>query len=571
MEPDKRNLFLAIALCVVILGVWQWTMAPQAPSPAAVAEKREHVPPPDAAGRSPGTTADVPAAPEPTGQPVAPQPEQTLILETPEARYEFSSLGGTLRAAHLKGAKFQTGPGGKDGASPLEIVRAGTDPTSRPLRLSLPRSDFELDARAGWTVLEAGPDRLVLSAQSPRLRVTRTVRVRPEAYRLGMEIAVESLVDEETKHNLVLHLYGRQDPAKKGGGFFDYATASVAEMVCHVNGSIERHGVEGLRDKPFDAQGSVRWVAADERFFTIAAVPAAQAQGELRKCGLRGVADEPGAGEVLVAFPERKLGSRQSTRYEFEVYVGPKYRDGLAGVEVPGAGDDATARDAELDGIVNVTFAFLSRPLLSLLKLFYRLTGNWGLAIILLTMMVRMLTFWPTHKQLVSGKKMARLAPKMAELKKKYGGDRERLGRETMNLYKSHGVNPLGGCLPALIQMPIWIALFSTLSYSVELYRSAFALHIQDLSAPDPFYLAPLIMGAVMFLQMRMAPPGADPAQQKMMAVMMPVMFTGFSLFLPAGLAIYTLTSYLIGILHQLWVNRLDRRDNGPLVAGTVS
>jgi YidC/Oxa1 family membrane protein insertase len=128
-----------------------------------------------------------------------------------------------------------------------------------------------------------------------------------------------------------------------------------------------------------------------------------------------------------------------------------------------------------------------------------------------------------------------------------------------MNLYKAQGVSPFGGCLPSLIQMPIWIALFSTLNYAVELHHSSFFWYITDLSAKDPYYLAPLLMGSVMFLQMRMSPPGTDPQQQKMMSVMMPVMFTGFSLFLPAGLSIYTLTSYLIGILQQLLVNRLFR------------
>jgi YidC/Oxa1 family membrane protein insertase len=139
-----------------------------------------------------------------------------------------------------------------------------------------------------------------------------------------------------------------------------------------------------------------------------------------------------------------------------------------------------------------------------------------------------------------------------------------------MNLYKAHGVSPFGGCLPSLIQMPIWIALYSTLNYAVELYRAPF-LHIHDLTAKDPFHLGPLplpltplLMGAVMFIQMRMSPSGADQQQQKMMSVMMPVMFTAFSLFLPAGLAIYMLTSYLIGIVQQLYINHLDRK-------GTVS
>jgi YidC/Oxa1 family membrane protein insertase len=154
---------------------------------------------------------------------------------------------------------------------------------------------------------------------------------------------------------------------------------------------------------------------------------------------------------------------------------------------------------------------------------------------------------------------MQGLSGKIAALRKKYEDDKQKLGAETMNLYKAHGVSPFGGCLPSLIQMPIWIALFSTLNYAVELYHSSFFWYITDLSAKDPYYLAPLLMGSVMFVQMRMSPAGTDPQQQKMMSIMMPVMFTGFSLFLPAGLSIYTLTSYLIGILQQLYVNRRYR------------
>jgi len=162
---------------------------------------------------------------------------------------------------------------------------------------------------------------------------------------------------------------------------------------------------------------------------------------------------------------------------------------------------------------------------------------------------------------------MQKLGPKMAAIRKKYENDRQRQSVETMNLYKAHGVSPFGGCLPSLIQMPIWIALYSTLNYATELYRAPFIFHIHDLTAKDPFHigplplpLTPLLMGGVMFLQMRMSPAGGDPQQQAMMSWLMPIMFTGFSLFLPSGLAVYMLTSYLFGIVQQLYVNYLDRK-----------
>ena len=155
---------------------------------------------------------------------------------------------------------------------------------------------------------------------------------------------------------------------------------------------------------------------------------------------------------------------------------------------------------------------------------------------------------------------MQKLGPKMAAIRKKFENDRQRQSVETMNLYKAHGVSPFSGCLPGLIQMPIWIALYSTLNYAVELYRAPFVAHIHDLTAKDPYYVTPLLMGGVMYAQMKMSPAGTDPQQAAMMSVMMPIMFTGFSLFLPSGLAVYMLTSYLFGIVQQLYVNHLDRK-----------
>ncbi len=254
-----------------------------------------------------------------------------------------------------------------------------------------------------------------------------------------------------------------------------------------------------------------------------------------------------------MSFAERTVQPQQTTTYAFAIFTGPKIVADLDAVR-PGG------EEVKLDQSVDVTLAILSRPILSLLNFFHAFAHNWGLAIILLTLFIKLVTFLPTQKSLLSAKKMQKLAPKMNAIRKKYENDRQRQSVETMNLYKAHGVSPFGGCLPSLIQMPIWIALYSTLNYAVELYRAPFIFHIHDLTAKDPFYITPLLMGSVMFLQMRMSPSGADQQQAQMMSFMMPIMFTGFSLFLPAGLALYMLTSYLIGILQQLYVNYLDRK-----------
>jgi YidC/Oxa1 family membrane protein insertase len=241
------------------------------------------------------------------------------------------------------------------------------------------------------------------------------------------------------------------------------------------------------------------------------------------------------------------------------VFVGPKVVSDLDEVRPGGA-------DVKLTESVDVTLAVISRPMLWLLKFFHSYVRNWGVAIIMLTVFIRLLTFYPTQKSLLSAKKMQRLGPKLAVIRKKFENDKQRQSTETMNLYKANGVSPFGGCLPSLIQMPIWIALYSTLNYAVELYRSPFIFHIKDLTAKDPFYVTPLLMGGVMFIQMKMSPTSPDNQQQAMMALMMPIMFTAFSLVLPSGLAVYMLTSYLIGIFQQLWINRVDRKQNGPVL-----
>ena len=237
------------------------------------------------------------------------------------------------------------------------------------------------------------------------------------------------------------------------------------------------------------------------------------------------------------------MGGREPAHANFGVRVGERISSRIT---VP------VALTMPISGFLMVYFAHLD--------LTARTSWWLGIAIVLLTLFIKAVTFYPTQKSLLSAKKMQKLAPKMAAIRKKYENDRQRQSVETMNLYKAHGVSPFGGCLPSLIQMPIWIALYSTLNYAVELYRAPFIFHLHDLTAKDPYYITPLVMGGLMFLQMKMSPSGADSQQQAMMAVMMPIMFTGFSLFLPSGLAVYMLTSYLFGIVQQLYVNRLDKQ-----------
>jgi YidC/Oxa1 family membrane protein insertase len=477
-----------------------------------------------------------------------------VALDTPEARFVLSSVGGSLREVKVKETKFRQNK--QDPDSGLNAITTHT-PETAPARVTFPKADFKLPEPTPFTVSRPAADTVVFRYETDTVAVEKRYRVvSPGRYRLALDVTVENKSAKPISESMAIHLFGLQDPEKKGGGFLSYASANVTEMVCFIKDKAYRENIETLHSKGTkDHFGDVRWAAADEKFFTVAVVPAPESRAGERRCGQRAL--DPLTGEVFVSFASRTIAPGEKTAYGFELYAGPKYASELELVR-PGG------QDPHLGEAVNVTFAVLAGPMLGLLKFFQRLTHNWGLAIILLTIFVKLVTFYPTQRTMLSAKKMQKLAPKLGALKKKYENDKQKLGMETMNLYKTHGVSPLGGCLPTLIQMPIWIALFSTLNYSVELHRSSF-LYIVDLSAKDPYYITPLLMGVIMFLQMRMSPAGADPQQQKMMAIMMPIMFTVFSLFLPAGLAIYTLTSYLIGILQQLYVNYLDRKSGAPV------
>jgi YidC/Oxa1 family membrane protein insertase len=536
---DKR-LGLALAISMGILILW-WKIFPppqphQAPPPPAATQSAPSPATAAAGAGTTGTTTDTKAPPTNAA-------DQWQTLAGQEVEFVLSSWGGTLREARIQDEKKKF----RD----EQVVRTFT-PETAPLLTTFNSKDFSLAGTAPYTVSRVDGG-LVFTTEAGGVVITKRYRRGPGAYQLLLDVEVSNNRDKPVQESLVLHLFGRQDPTKKGGSFLSYASSNLAEMVCHVGGEAKRDNLDTLHKEEKAFNGAVRWMAADEKFFTVAAVPHPDALGDAQKCLQRAV--DGLTGEVLIPFAGRTIMPGQKTSYGFTVFSGPKYKDALAAVQ-PGDGDP------KLGEVVGSTYSFikvLSVPLLGLLKFFQRFTHNWGIAIILLTLFVRMLTFYPQQRTMTSAKKMQKLAPKLAAIRKKYENDRQRQGVETMNLYKAHGVSPLGGCLPALIQMPIWMALFSTLNYAVELHRSSF-LYIHDLSAPDPFYAAPLLMGVVMFFQMRMSPAGTDPQQQKMMSIMMPIMFTVFSLFLPAGLAIYTLTSYLIGILQQLLVNWLDKR-----------
>jgi YidC/Oxa1 family membrane protein insertase len=196
-----------------------------------------------------------------------------------------------------------------------------------------------------------------------------------------------------------------------------------------------------------------------------------------------------------------------------------------------------------------------------LLLKFHEAVGNWGIAIILITFVVKVLTLYWTTKSMRSMKAMAALAPQMKVLQEKYADDKQRQQAETMALYKQHNVNPVAGCLPILLQMPIWIALYRMLSSAGELYLQPFIPGwIDDLTATDPYYVLPGLLVVTMFLQARLQPATADSRQQKFLQYGMPLMFGVMSFFFPSGLTIYIFTNTVLSALHSIYMNKFDKK-----------
>jgi YidC/Oxa1 family membrane protein insertase len=296
----------------------------------------------------------------------------------------------------------------------------------------------------------------------------------------------------------------------------------------------------------------VRFIAIDLRYFVAALVVQ---PNEERSCSLG--ANPDGLVKVTLLDNPKQLSPNSKTEYDYVGFFGPKILNQLDAVKINGV-------DAKLGDSINYGWTeAIARPMLAVLKAVYIVIPNWGLAIVVITILLKALTWWPNAKSIKSMRGMAKLKPEMDKIKEKFGSDKQKMNVAVMALYKEHGINPLGGCLPMLIQFPIYIALYAMLGNSVELYRSPF-LWMHDLTAPDPYYILPILTGVLMFVQQWVSPTSPDGQQQKMMMYMMPLMYAAFSLFFPAGLTIYILISTLLTLMQTWWMYRGEPRKKRP-------
>ncbi len=537
MENNNRTI-LAIALIVLLWSGYSMFFAPQPPPAPPASETASTTAAEPAAGSEifPAARLEEPL------QGSTPLPadyrERLISVSSDLYRLEFSTTGATLRSVELKQYRASNGKNAEAFMyKELGEFKFASYKTSGSEGLAIPTDlPYQMVAGADSSILVGDEKKVVTftATTASGLTVNKSYIFYPDSYQIDVQLQLANTSDQALRGAVNLALVSELGNVK-GEGMQDMYTFL---------GPLSFDGEELLEDDLDDLEKSAKiyndsiiWSGFVEKYFLNILAPQDSAKQ---------VQVQKGEGFVENRFvsPFINLEAGQQQSFDYVSFIGPKDFDLLQGVGY----SFERAKDFGF-------FRFLAKPLLHVLKFFYGFLGNYGFAIILLTVCIKLI-FWPlTQKSYKSMKGMQKLQPEMQKMREKYGHDKQRLNQEMMSFYKDNKVNPLGGCLPMLIQIPVFFALYQVLLGAIELRHAPFMLWITDLSMKDPYYVTPLIMGVTMFLQQKMTPTNMDPTQAKIM-LMMPVVFTFLFLNFPAGLVIYWLVNNLLTILQQYLIKR---------------
>ena len=370
------------------------------------------------------------------------------------------------------------------------------------------------------------------------VEIIKRFEFNPSDYRIGVRYIVRNMSSEPWSATFFgqFRRDSHQPETDSSTGMRPFLGAALRET----DKNYSKYDFSDIEDQAVKSSIQGGWLAFVQHYFVSAWVPPQDSKNRysLRKLQGNDIYLMAVTGEKINV-PAGAVGD-----YKVDLYVGPKNQDVLKDLS------------EYLDLTIDYGFLWmLAKPIFSALQIIQGFLGNWGWSIILLTIFIKILLYPLSAASLKSMAKMRTLQPDMARIKELYGDDRQKAGQEQMALFKKHRVNPLGGCFPMLLQMPVFIALYWVLSESVEIRHSPWIIWIDDLSAKDPLFILPLIMGASMFLMQKLQPAPTDPMQAKVFQLM-PIMFTFFFLMFPAGLVLYWTVNNLLSILQQWVVNR---------------
>lgn len=542
MDIQRLVLFMIFAFSLLVL--WEAWQREQNPAPVPVAQQagapaapaQSGVAPPVPSGTAPATAA---GAPVPGATPAAGGERVTIRTDVLVA--DISSAGGDL--VRLEFSQYADKEDRDKRFVLLDqqpgrtyVVQSGL------IGEGLPNHKTQYTVVPGERELKPGADKVEVRLAAPESggpKVTKVYSFRRGSYLVDVHYEIENGGSAPLTAHGYFQFLRDGNPAPGDTKMVPTYTGAAVYTEQGKFQKVDFSAMEkGKIEYPKTADNG--WLAMIQHYFAAAWLPGGTSQ---REFFTRKVGDNLFSAGIIV--PVASLAPGEKGTVAMPLYVGPQEQDKLSKL-APG-----------LDLVVDYGWlTFLAVPLFWVLDMFHKLVGNWGVAIILLTVLIKLLFYPLSAASYKSMAKMKAVAPKLQRIKELYGDDRQRLHQAMMDLYKTEKINPMGGCLPILVQIPVFIALYWVLLQSVELRQAPFMLWITDLSAPDPYYILPIIMGATMIVQTRLNPTPPDPIQARMMQIM-PIAFSIFFFFFPAGLVLYWLVNNVLSIAQQWHINRL--------------
>ena len=488
---------------------------------------------PDVSDQPAVSTADMPEVAAPTGD--------VITVQTDVLNVEINPKGGQVVSVRLpqysKSIKQKDVPFTllENSNSRLFIAQSGLvgrDGIDKNNGALYSTENTEYTLNEGEDTLE-----VVLTHQSERAYVEKIFTFTRGEYLMDVRYKVRNISQEPWQGAFYAQLKrdGSDDPSQSSSmGMQAYLGAALTT-------SEERYqkvGFDDLEEGKFKSVEEGGWAAILQHYFVSAWIPAQDQQHTYNGRYVKG--------NYIFGFYDNSVSVApgETATMGAQLYTGPKIQDRLEEIA------------PNLNLVIDYGILWwVAQPLFWLLDNIHDFVGNWGVAIILLTVLIKLVFFKLSAMSYRSMANMRKVAPKMAEIKERYGDNREKLGQEMMKLYKTEKINPLSGCLPILVQMPVFIALYWVLMESVELRQAPFFLWIEDLSIKDPLFILPLLMGASMFIQFKLNPTPPDPMQARVMQLM-PVIFTVFFLWFPAGLVLYWVVNNVLSIAQQYVITK---------------
>ena len=540
---ENKNLILAIVLCLIVLFGW-----------GRFAEYMGWVTPPQPPAEAPATPSQPEPAPRAALAPPRvfnPAPGREFSVSTPLYDAVFYSGGGVLRSFTLK--KFRSGI---TPDSPLVNLVDQKTADVAPLGLvingqpSWSYGQWSMEETGGVSAGEGQTASFALAGIADNLRLRREFEINGDNYLIREKLTVANSGDQARSVRVA---YTQAMDQRQSTGQYDSIIVAWDE-----NGSLDdESSAKTLESTGVQASGNIYWAGPMTSYF-LAAIAPEKTDGSTMRGRLTG-------GVYRVSLEEEELVLRPGEEKELRAayWIGPKDRKML------------DAAPNQLAKSINLGFfSIIGKGLIWLLEFFHGFIHNWGVAIILLTCLIKAV-FWPlTAKSYAAMEKMKELNPLMQAIKEKCKGNREEMNKEVMALYKTYKVNPMSGCVPMIIQLPVFFGLYQALLTSLALRHASFITYLPgthviwlaDLSAKDPLYITPIVMGLSMFLQQRMSPPPADPTQQKVM-LFLPLIFTVLFLNFPSGLVLYWLVNNILSIFQQ-WLHIRETKKRKQAKAG---